>query len=340
MRAEIAAQRARARGEHDVIHGGRVGVLHALHVGELDAAQRYRAPTGDAPVEPSARSAGQRKLAFREGGEREPRPRPRGAQDLPRAAQRLRAERERGVREQRRGRGSRLRLGLRLRGAARAGVAIDVQQSAHELRAADAVDGGVMDLGHEREAAALEPLDHPHLPERAIAAQRHLGDPRDRLEQLARPLPGREAPCGAGARRDRTRGRPPRPVGPSASGTSASLRRRIGSPGSRRSICARMRRKSSRGPRPCDSSTSAPITCSGASAVSAYRNAASMPLSCLQVTKPPDSTRTSGVSTAPRSRRFMTMRLRREGDQRRRASHAFASSTPHSRACFGLSSQT
>src|SRR6185503_11284498 len=44
-----------------------------------------------------------------------------------------------------------------------------------ELDAADAVDHAVMRLGDDREAIALEPLDHPHLPERlpAIELLRH-----------------------------------------------------------------------------------------------------------------------------------------------------------------------
>ena len=85
--------------------------------------------------------------------------------------------------------GSRLRLG----GAARRRVAIGIEQAAHEQRAADAVDGGVMDLRDEREAPALEPLDHVHLPERPVAAQRHLGDPRDRARTA------RGSPPGAGS---------------------------------------------------------------------------------------------------------------------------------------------
>ncbi len=168
-----------------MVHGRRVGVLDPLHVGERDAAQRYRSPARDAPVERRARSERQRKLPFRKARQREARAGLSRAPDLTRAAQRLCAKRERGVREQLRRRGSRLGLGLRLRGAHWPRVAFDVEQAAHELCAADAVDGGVMDLGHHREARALEPLDHPDLPERAVAVERHLRDPRDRVEQLA-----------------------------------------------------------------------------------------------------------------------------------------------------------
>jgi hypothetical protein len=100
-----------------------------------------------------------------------------------RAAHRLR-ERGRGIREQLGGRRHRLER-ERIRAAAARCVPLDVEQPEQEQRAADPVDRGVMDFHNEREAAALQALDHPHLPERVVAAQRHLGDPRDQFEQLA-----------------------------------------------------------------------------------------------------------------------------------------------------------
>ena len=263
MLAEIATQRTRARGEHDVVHRGRVGVLDALDVGKgtLPSATARRLVTR--PLAVCVERWAARTPVRVEGApnaRRAPRPAVRaiccatrsGCTGIEIAASASRA-RAGGKRS-----GRRLWLG----GAARKRAVVGVEQSAQQRRAAYSVDGGVMDLRHEREAAPREALHDVHLPERPVARQRLLRDPRDEIEQ-------RGLVAGCGQRRAVQMGvevevRVSIQRGwPSPSGTAASFRRRIGSAPSRRSICARTRRKSSRGPRPCDSSTSAPITFSG-----------------------------------------------------------------------------
>ena len=69
---------------------------------------------------------------------------------------------------------------------------VEVEQGGHQLRAAGAVDRGVVDLGDETEAVVLEALDHPRLPQGTGAVDRRRGDLPGQSGQLTAPA-GRRA---------------------------------------------------------------------------------------------------------------------------------------------------
>ena len=57
------------------------------------------------------------------------------------------------------------------------GVGLEIEHHAKQLDAGDAVDHAVVDLEHERPMAALETLDEPRFPQRAVAVERLGHDP-------------------------------------------------------------------------------------------------------------------------------------------------------------------
>ena len=74
------------------------------------------------------------------------------------------------------------------------GVGLEVEQVHHELGARRAVDGGVVHLGDDADAVVLESLDHPDLPQRALAVERTAGDLAGDLGRARGGCPGPGAP--------------------------------------------------------------------------------------------------------------------------------------------------
>ena len=85
----------------------------------------------------------------------------------------------------------------------------EVEQQRHDLRAGQAVDDRVVDLGQNRDEPGLVTLDHVELPQRPRAVQRPRHDPRHLVGELLRRCPATRAP--SRARGSRGRSRPPRP---------------------------------------------------------------------------------------------------------------------------------
>ena len=98
-------------------------------------------------------------------------------------------------------------------------LGFDGAQLRKQVGARHPVDRRVMDLRHHRQHAALtrvgvgNALDHPHLPQRPAAIQRHGGDVSADLDQFLRP-PGDGRPMRADDDRGRNRRRRPTPDSP------------------------------------------------------------------------------------------------------------------------------
>jgi hypothetical protein len=186
---EEAPDRAGDRGEHDVVHRAAEAAADRLHVGQVEH-QPLEAPVGpDAPVQRrhrGRRQAGARHLPDRGeplGGrhacalgfvER----RPHRAHDRDRrgeAPQRLVGQELRRARRRPRPPGH-----GRLDGVLGDGA----QQHGEDVDGGEPVSHAVVRLDDEREAPALEALDDPHLPERAVAVERLRGDAGRELLQL------------------------------------------------------------------------------------------------------------------------------------------------------------
>ncbi len=71
----------------------------------------------------------------------------------------------------------------------------EVEERRHHLDSRSAVEQGVVDLGDHGDVPGLEPLDHVHLPQRAVRGRvaGRPGRPRMRPARRARPAPGRLA---------------------------------------------------------------------------------------------------------------------------------------------------
>ena len=190
-RAQPLLQRTRDRREHDVVDGAAERVLDALEVAQVLAD----------PDEPAMRADLDVERGRRRGVERGPHDLAEPLERLARLLQRLarvqrgvddaagRLERQRGdaadaarrelepARRRVRGPDRRRMVGPHRHRA-------EVEQDGREVDAGDAVDERVVGLGDQREPAALEPLDEPHLPQRLGAVERLRVDPRRERAQL------------------------------------------------------------------------------------------------------------------------------------------------------------
>ena len=80
---------------------------------------------------------------------------------------------------------NRLRLPRPLRRRHLARLRGEVQQHAEQLGAGNAVDAGVVDLGQQRDAAARQPFDEVHTPQRHAAVEARAHDVADEVGELA-----------------------------------------------------------------------------------------------------------------------------------------------------------
>ncbi len=67
------------------------------------------------------------------------------------------------------------------------GYRLEVEEHGPDVDPGDPVDGGVMGLGQQGEAVALQPLHQPHLPERLGAVELLREDARGEPFQLCLP---------------------------------------------------------------------------------------------------------------------------------------------------------
>ena len=177
VREEVAAQRARHHGEHDVVDRPAERVLDRLERRELAVDPREAAMGADLDVQRRARRAAQPGLRHR--GEAAERRGARGERVLRMAhgacrragdPQRRCRPLDQRVREQRgrRGLGPRDPRLLRL---LLGRVRVEVEEHRRDVDARDAVDEAVMGLADQREAVVPDPVDHPDLPQRLGAVQ-------------------------------------------------------------------------------------------------------------------------------------------------------------------------
>ena len=71
-------------------------------------------------------------------------------------------------------------------------VGHEIEQDAEELGSRDAIDGGVVHLGHECDLAVFECLDDPHLPQGPVTVQLPAGDIARKVGELTHPSWRRE----------------------------------------------------------------------------------------------------------------------------------------------------
>src|SRR5436190_2566369 len=190
LAAQMASQRAGDRRQHDVVDGPAELVLDRLQVGQLGAYPGKAAVGADWLVVGAARGG----VDPRPGHRADPDGGLSGAlQQAARAAYGGAGRAgdlggngrplDEGLAEKLGPRGQRPRqpavAGVRRRGR----LGRCVEQHGDDVHARDPVDERVMGLGQDGEAATLEPLDQPQLPERLVPVER-LGEdtPRERLE--------------------------------------------------------------------------------------------------------------------------------------------------------------
>src|SRR5262249_38860089 len=167
--------------EHDVVHRAAEAARDGLHRPEVELAPRDVAVRADRAVEGHGRGKGepgaeQAPKAARGGADpRDARPRVGhgAAEPAPEIHRGARAPRDLVAQEVAR-RGRRTRFP-----DARGGVGgrrLNVEQRSQHADAGDAVDDAMVNLRHQCEAAAREPLDHPGFPERSPPVERPLED--------------------------------------------------------------------------------------------------------------------------------------------------------------------
>ena len=175
-RQQQIAKTAREHGEDDVVHRAAEGAAHRLHVGER----------GPRPVPPPVRTDGAVDRRHR-GRAHDSGPRAQSARDLaelrqaPDAAHAsvaragaellVRARRERAERIDDEPRVGRLALGVPLVGPGRRRFGLGVEHDREEIGPRHAVDHAVVHFRHERPVAAVETVDHPHLPQRLVPVE-------------------------------------------------------------------------------------------------------------------------------------------------------------------------
>ena len=137
-----------------------------------------------------------------------------------------------------------------LGGRARAvGLAVSsVEEDRGDVDSGDAVDQRVVGLADDREAAALEPLDQPQLPERLRAVELLGEDPRGEDCAAAPRCRAGAGRCGGRGSRGSGGGRRPRPAGPARRGRSGASGGSAGPGGGARRCGRGTRRSRGRGP--------------------------------------------------------------------------------------------
>ena len=88
--------------------------------------------------------------------------------------------------------GARLRRRRPRLGRGVAATGGSVEQLHHQVGAGDAVDHAVVNLGDQRPPTTGEPLDHPHLPQRAVPIELHGHQPAHQVVQLLLPAGRRQ----------------------------------------------------------------------------------------------------------------------------------------------------
>jgi hypothetical protein len=208
MVEQVAAERARAQGHHDIVHGDTERPLDGLGVAERKRAEGEAPVARDGAVPRRVRRGTGRKRHVRRlvtvreqthpsqpghrarhhlagrgvAGERGHRPeqaqlqlqclaRPGGVVDQ-RAAEQLNR------------RGHALRLERRARRIDDATLDVGVEQDLQQLDTGRAVDRRVVDLGEQADHAVLEPADDVQLPQRARPVERSRHDARHLLAEL------------------------------------------------------------------------------------------------------------------------------------------------------------